>query len=164
MPGPALDPHSRDWYRSRLRLASAVSAQPPAKTDPLAEAIVTWDSLRQSDTLAFEYYAGFLRQHPGWPGESGLRKAAERGLKPDITSPALIADFFKRFPPLTNMGSLRYAEALQTTGRRADAVVQARAAWVGGALPFEEENLLLGRFAANLAVPDNAVRMGRLPS
>src|SRR3546814_5924759 len=46
--GASLDPQSREWYRSRLRLSSAVSAQPPAKTDPLAEAIVPWEDRKST--------------------------------------------------------------------------------------------------------------------
>ncbi len=160
--GATLDPQARDWYRFRLNLSSSVPVQPPARLDPLAEAIAVWDSLRQSDSLPFESYAGFLRQHAGWPGKSGFRKAAERTLKPDITSPSLIVDYFQRFPPLTNQGALRYAEALLAVGRKADAVFQARAAWVGGALPVEEENRLLARFASDLAVADHDSRMDRL--
>lgn len=157
-----LPPDLRDWYRARLRLSTTVSAQPPAQFDPLAEAIVQWDALRQSDSLAFQSYASFLRQHPGWPGESAMRRAAERGLKPDNVSPTTIVDHFQRFPPLTNIGALRLAEALLATGRKPEAVFQARTAWVGGAMPLEEENRLLARFGAELSLADHDSRMERL--
>lgn len=157
-----IDPQAREWYRARLGLSGAFPTQAPTQADPLAEAIITWDSLRQSDSLPFESYVGFLRQHPGWPGESGLRKAAERMVRPDATSPSLVVDYFQRFPPLTNTGSLRYAEALLALGRRPDAVFQARAAWVGGALAFDDENRLLARFASDLTFADQDSRMERL--
>lgn len=157
-----LTPDARDWYRARLRLSTTVSAQPPARMDPLAEAIVQWDSLRQSDSLPFQSYAAFLRQHPGWPGESAMRRAAERGLKPDNVSPTMIVDHFQRFPPLTNIGSLRFAEALLATGRKAEAIIQARTAWIGGTMPVEEENRLLARFGSDLSLADHDSRMERL--
>lgn len=158
----SLDPHARDWYRYRLGLSTGVPVQPPARLDPLAEALAQWDSLRQSDSLPFESYAVFLHQHPDWPGETGFRRAAERNIRPDQTAPSLVVDFFQRFPPVTNQGALRYAEALASAGRRADAVFQARAAWVGGALNPDDENRLLARFAADLQVADHDSRMDRL--
>lgn len=157
-----MSPQTREWYRARLNLSSSFPAASPAQTDALAEAILRWDSLRKSDVLPFESYASFLRQHPGWPGESALRRAAERMLRPDVTSPSLIMDYFQRFPPITNVGSLRYAEALLATGRRADAIIQARTAWVGGALPIDEESRLLARFGAELKLADHDSRMDRL--
>ncbi|API58842.1 hypothetical protein BSL82_05575 [Tardibacter chloracetimidivorans] len=157
----SVTPQAREWYRARLGLSAAPS-QPPAQADPLAEAILQWDSLRQSDSLAFESYAAFLRQHPGWPGESAMRRAAERNVRPDMTSPSLVVDHFTRFPPMTNTGSLRFAEALSAMGRRADAIFHARAAWVGGTLAPDDENRLLARFAADLAPADHDSRMERL--
>src|SRR3546814_13906747 len=46
----SVTPQARDWYRARLGLSAAPS-QPPAQADPLAEAILQWDSLRQSDQI-----------------------------------------------------------------------------------------------------------------
>src|SRR3546814_6578542 len=69
-----------------------------------------------------------------------MRRAAERNVRPDMTSPSLVVDHFTRFPPMTNTGSLRFAEALSAVGRRADAIFHARAAWVGGTLAPDDEN------------------------
>src|SRR3546814_19534469 len=76
-----------------------------------------------------------------------MRRAAERNVRPDMTSPSLVVDHFTRFPPMTNTGSLRFAEALSAVGRRADAIFHARAAWVGGTLAPDDENRLLARCA-----------------
>src|SRR3546814_1486288 len=91
-----------------------------------------------------------------------MRRAAERNVRPDMTSPSLVVDHFARFPPMTNTGSLRFAEALSAVGRRADAIFHARAAWVGGTLAPDDENRLLARFAADLAPADHDSRMERL--
>src|SRR3546814_12718523 len=91
-----------------------------------------------------------------------MRRAAERNVRPDMTSPSLVVDHFTRFPPMTNTGSLRFAEALSAVGRRADAIFHARAAWVGGTLAPDDANRRLASFAALLAPAAPDSRMERL--
>src|SRR3954451_9735291 len=136
----SLSQDPRDWYRARLNLpvaskpAPVVTPAPPAPpvarvSDPLAEAVVSWNRLRQSDRLPFSDYSSFLIAHPGWPGEETLRKTAERALAPDSASPSQVIAYFTRLPPLTPAGNLRHAEALMALGRPADAQAAARKAW-----------------------------------
>lgn len=166
-----LTPAQRDWYRAKLNLAparvsvpapAAADAAAPQVSDPLAETILNWNRLRQSDRLPFSDYSSFLVAHPGWPGEDGLRKAAERALVPDGTPPDQVVAFFTRLPPLTPTGNLRYAEALMAVGRPADAQAAARRAWTGGALSPDDEARLLARFAGNIPLADQDTRMDRL--
>src|SRR3546814_4528117 len=44
-------------------------------------------------------------------------------------SPTAAAAFFKKYPPLSSAGKVRYAEALMATGDRAGAIAAARDAW-----------------------------------
>lgn len=158
-----LTPEQAAWYRARLRIAGTVApTQATTTVNPLAEAILTWDRLRQSDNLTFPEYAAFLRDHPGWPGEAAMRRAAERGLKPDLISPSEVAAHFTRYPPLTTSGALRHAEALLALGRTDQARAEARTAWTGGLLSNDDEIRLLGRFAANLTPADHDARMDAL--
>ena len=53
----------------------------------LSAALTTWNALRQTDMLSFGSYARFLVAHPGWPGDAGLRKVAERALRADAEDP-----------------------------------------------------------------------------
>ncbi len=133
-----------------------------AVNDAVAAAIPQWNALRQSDNLPFDSYATFLVAHPGWPGEQALRRSAERALLPDQVSPGRVVAFFDKFPPLTNTGQARYAEALLGTGRRSDALVAARKAWTSGSLPTADEALVLGRFGASFTTADQDERMDRL--
>ena len=48
-------------------------------------AIADWRRLRQSDGYAFADYARFLINNPGWPGETTLRRGAERRCGPAKT-------------------------------------------------------------------------------
>ncbi len=173
-----LTPDQVAWYRARLGVSSAsalpsqiapadsyVYAQPiggALRSDPLAEALVAWNRLRQSDTLLFSDYATFLALHQGWPGEAGLRKAAEQAIAADVTPPREVAAFFAKYPPVTNTGRARLAEALLATGHGDEATVAARAAWAGGQLSPADEARMLGRFGGVLTPDDQDAREERL--
>jgi soluble lytic murein transglycosylase len=130
--------------------------------DPVAAAIPQWNALRQTDSLPFDSYASFLVAHPGWPGEQAMRRSAERVLLPDQVSPSRVIAFFDKYPPLTNTGQARYAEALQAMGRRGEALIAARKAWTSGSLGTADEALVFGRFGASFTAADQDERMDRL--
>ena len=140
-------------------------AAPPAPysiSDPVVAAIPQWSALRQTDNLPFDSYASFLIAHPGWPGEQAMRRAAERALAPDSISPMRVIAFFDKFPPLTNTGQARYAEALASAGRPREALVAARKAWTSGSLIPTDDALIFGRFGAQFQPADHDERMDRL--
>ncbi|HWL46976.1 MAG TPA: lytic transglycosylase domain-containing protein, partial [Sphingomonadaceae bacterium] len=157
----ALRSDQRAWYASQLRIAGATPPAVAPAPDPIAEALVRWNRLRQSDGYAFSDYAGFLLAWPGWPGEAAMRRAAERRIDSGA-APADIARFFGRFPPLTAAGRLRHAEALAALGRTDEARAAARAAWTEGALSSDDEARLLARFGPALTQADHDLRMDRL--
>ncbi|MCP6172694.1 hypothetical protein NL400_27455, partial [Klebsiella pneumoniae] len=76
--------------------------------------------LNQSSSWSFADYAGFLLAHPGWPGETSLRRMAEGALADGAANASLAVQFFRRFPPQSAQGHLRFAEALAASGQRAD--------------------------------------------
>jgi soluble lytic murein transglycosylase len=174
-----LSPQQVSWYRSQLGLSAVTPMQtsasatgysyaaPPStsagvQSDPIAEALVTWRRLRQSDRLLFQEYSGFLIAHPGWPGEAQMRKAAEGALQPDAVPPEQVIAFFTRFPPVAGAGQVRLAEALFAAGRPAEAQTAARAAWTGGLLSPDDETRVLGRFGGTMTQADQDERMERL--
>jgi soluble lytic murein transglycosylase len=155
-----LSNEQRDWYRSRMGVSGAMASGSMPATDPIAEAVLRWNRLRQSDSYAFSDYAGFLLSYPGWPGETALRKAAEKRIDPNSFSPAEVAAYFDRLPPLSATAQLRYAEALSALGRGDAARAAARTAWLAGTLAASDEGRLLGRFSFT---PDEQdARMERL--
>lgn len=140
-----------------------VQAIPQASSDyAIGNAVTEWRRIRQSDNLPFSAYANFLLANPGWPGETGRRSAAETSLGSGAENPALVARFFGQFPPLTAAGKLRYAEALMATGRRNEAVTQARAAWTMGALRPQDEATLISFYGPSLTPADHDERMDAL--
>lgn len=150
------------WYRVALEAGAPRVPPPYIQSDQLADALVEWKRLQQSDNFPFSDYANFLLLHPGWPGEKSRRAAAETVLESGTWAPALVIRFFDRFSPLTAAGRLRYAEALAASGRRAEAEDQARRAWRHGVLRPRDETALLSGFSSALTPADHDARMDRL--
>jgi soluble lytic murein transglycosylase len=133
--------------------------QPPASASPVAASIAQWNSLRQSDSLSFSSYASFLARNRGWPGETAMRRSAERRLSIEPVSPAEVLRFFSLYPPLTPGGQAHQAFALQASGRTEEARTAARAAWTAGVLAQNDEQRLLATFGATLTPQDHELRM-----
>ncbi|HWI84943.1 MAG TPA: lytic transglycosylase domain-containing protein [Sphingomonas sp.] len=131
----------------------------PARTDPLWPAIDEWTRLRANDRLPFADYGRFLIAHRGWPGESALRRAAERQIAPDQSDPTLVVQFFDLYPPLSSTGRVRYAEALAALGQSARARNAAAAAWTMSPLSADDEALLTGRFGGQFTPFEQDQRM-----
>jgi len=132
------------------------SSQP---TSAIAASIAQWNSLRQSDSLPFSAYAGFLMRHRGWPGESAMRRSAERRLATEPAPASEIARFFAVHPPLTPGGHAQHAFALQAGGRADEARAAARRAWTGGVIPQADEQRLIAMFGGSLSPQDHERRM-----
>lgn len=128
----------------------------------LSVAISEWNSLRQSEALPFSSYARFLVAHPGWPMDTVLRRSAERALRTDAEDPNLVVAYFNRYSPTNATSALRYAEALDATGRRDVARTTAKRAWTMGALGPDDESRLMARWPGLLTTYDHDTRMERL--
>jgi len=132
------------------------------ETSALSSAIAQWKSLQQSDNFPFETYAGFLLAHPGWPGEMGLRRATEKALDQGGWSPSTAVSYFRRFPPLSNPGKVRFAQALASMGLRDEANAAARIAWDAGMQSPSDETAILTSFSGALGPADHDTRMDML--
>ena len=142
--------------------ATQVLTGSTASNAQLASAISEWKSLSATPGYGFETYARFLLAHPGWPGESALRRAAEKSLDAGQWSPSTVVAFFRRFPALTNAGRARFADALAATGARDEAATAARAAWVSGSLSAADEARIISGFPGALTQADQDARMDML--
>jgi soluble lytic murein transglycosylase len=146
----------------RSAVQSPAPGAPAWRTDVLQGVVAEWRRLQQSDSLPFQDYSAFLIAHPGWPGESAMRRAAERRIDPNGSDRGLAVTFFTRFPPLTAAGQARYAEALAATGHPVEARSNAAAAWVTRGLSQDDEARLIARFGASMTLADHDRRMERL--
>ncbi|MFN3676118.1 MAG: transglycosylase SLT domain-containing protein [Sphingomonas pseudosanguinis] len=148
-------------YRTQMANMSPNGVAAPSD-GAIAAALAQWRALQQTDSLPFDSYAGFLMAHPGWPGESGNRRAAERQAANFTAAPGSIVAYFRRFPPQTAAGGVAYARALMATGATGEAAQAARAAWRRGALSPTDEALVLSTFGSALTPDDHDARMDTL--
>lgn len=150
------------WYAQAIESGVPRLAPGYIQADQLSEALVEWKRLQQSDNYPFSDYANFLLAHPGWPGETSRRAAAETILDSGTWAPGLVIRYFERFAPLTAAGRLRYAEALAASGKRGEAEEQARRAWRTGSLRPADEAKLTGGFSYALTPADHDARADTL--
>jgi soluble lytic murein transglycosylase len=129
---------------------------------PVLDALVTWDRLRREAYRgSFSEYAAFLKAYPDWPQSLVIRRQAEKALDDMAMAPDIVT-FFKQFPPLSAAAKLRYAEALQATGKPGDAREMARDAWDSAGLDATQEARLLAQFGSDLKPEDEIGRAERL--
>ncbi|MDQ2878214.1 MAG: lytic transglycosylase domain-containing protein, partial [Pseudomonadota bacterium] len=155
--GASMGQDQLGWGRATQMLAGD-----PGANASLASTIVEWKSLTQSNNLPFESYARFLIAHPGWPSELALRRSAERAIPAGGWSPTIAVAFFRRYPPLTNTARAAFAQALQATGARDEAMLAATSAWRAGALSATDETAILTGFGGSLTPADQDARMDAL--
>jgi soluble lytic murein transglycosylase len=124
-------------------------------------ALADWRRLRQSDGYAFADYARFVIANPGWPGESGLRRAAEKQMRPGENALTVIS-FFRTDQPQSGNGWARLAESYAATGKPAEALAAARSAWTSSDLSAYDEQSLFARFGSQMTSADHDKRVDAL--
>ena len=133
----------------------------PTVSNDVSWAIADWRRLRQSSGYSFGDYARFVNANPGWPGESTLRRNAERAIKPG-ENPATVLAFFASTPPVTGNGYAALADALLANGRQAEALAAAREAWASSDLGTTYEPVVYARYGANFSRADHDRRVDAL--
>ena len=141
-----------------------VPAQPSPMAAPAGDigwALNDWRRLRNAPATSFADYARFLLANPDWPGETAMRRAAERAMQPG-ENPATVIAFFQTSKPATANGYARLAEALASQGRQAEALQAARDAWAASGLSAADEIALYQRFGGSFTSADHDRRIDRL--
>jgi soluble lytic murein transglycosylase len=149
-------------YQQQPQQQQPAYAPPSAVSPRISSALERWRGLRQSDGFPFSSYASFLTSFRGWPGETAMRKSAEKAIDPITTRPGEVTSYFRMLPPLTASGHARHAAALIAEGDIAGAREAARRAWHGGVLPSADEERMLSLFGAALTQQDHDIRMETL--
>lgn len=145
--------------RSAVMALAQTAPRAVPQSSAIGGAVARWNSLRQSDSLPFSSYASFLTTYRGWPGETAMRRTAERRLSVEPVAPREVLRFFDAFPPLTPTGHAQRAFALLATGERSQALEAARTAWTSGVLAQTDESRLLGAFGSGFTTRDHDRRM-----
>jgi len=130
------------WRKAQARIGVAKDAN-------IVGTIDRWRRLQRSDDLGFSAYAGFIMANPDWPGESRMRRLAETAIDPNSYDPGQVIAYFSQFPARTATGHARYAMALVQAGRRDEARIAARSAWLRGSLVPDDEARLLSLFGSD---------------
>lgn len=154
-----------------LAMAASSSAQAPlqpsyrpataAVGSDINWAIADWRRLRQSSGYSFGEYARFLNANPGWPGETTLRRNAEKAMRPGENAGTVLA-FFQNQQPTTGGGYARLADALLANGRQAEALAAAKEAWASDDLSATDEPAVYARFGASFTRADHDRRADAL--
>ena len=155
-----LTPEQMAWYRAQMGLAASSGA--PTSTSSVGDAVMEWRRLTANNTASFDQLSRFLMANRDWPDADKLRVRAEKSLSLDSYDPQRTLAFFQAYPPRTPSGELRYALALNATGRRDEANAAVRRAWTGGTLDDYETNRVLTFFPGALTAADHDARMDRL--
>jgi soluble lytic murein transglycosylase len=148
-------------HKAAAPTAAAVQATSQASVTDINYALADWRRLRRSDGYAFADYARFLNANPGWPGETTLRRYAEKQMRPGENANTVLA-FFRTTEPTTGNGWARLAEANLAVAKTAEALAAARSAWVSGDLSQYDEQLIFSRFGSQLAAADHDKRIDAL--
>ncbi|WP_422061711.1 transglycosylase SLT domain-containing protein [Sphingopyxis sp.] len=155
-----LTPEQMAWYRAQMGLAS--SSGPPPSTSSVGDAVMEWRRLTATNAASFDQLSRFLMANRDWPDADKLRVRAEKAIALDSYDPQRTLAYFQAYPPRTPGGEVRYALALNATGRRDEANAAVRRAWTGGTLDDYETNRVLTFFPGALTVADHDARMDRL--
>src|SRR4249919_3852511 len=89
---------------------AAAQASSQAAVYDINYALSDWRRLRASSGYSFADYARFVNSNPGWPGESGIRRSAERAMRAGENANTVLA-FFRSTEPQTGNAWARLAEA-----------------------------------------------------
>ncbi len=142
-------------------IAAPVQVNSQQAVQDINYALADWRRLRASAGYAFADYARFLNANPGWPGESGLRRNAEKQMRPGENANTVLA-FFRTEEPASGNGWARLAESNLALGRPAEALAAARGAWVSSDLSQYDEQLIFSRFGSQLTAQDHDKRIDAL--
>ena len=159
----------RSAYLVPLLLITGASSSAQAVAQPVVRiatasidaSISDWRRLRQSSGYSFADYARFLISNPGWPEETKLRRWAEKAMRPGENASTVLG-FFAAVPPTTGGGHARYADALASSGRPNEALVEARKAWASEDLSASDEQLVYARFGQSFTRADHDSRVDSL--
>ncbi|MBO9697921.1 MAG: transglycosylase SLT domain-containing protein [Sphingopyxis sp.] len=155
-----LTPEQMAWYRAQMGLASM--SGPPPSPNSVGDAVMEWRRLTANTGASFDQLSRFLLANRGWPDADKLRTRAEKSISLDSYDPARTLAYFQAYPPQTASGQLRYALALNASGRREDASAAVRRAWTSGPLDDYETSRALAMFPGAITPTDHDARMDRL--
>ncbi len=146
---------------SSAQYAPPLRVPAPQQSVSIGYALNDWRTLRQSSGYRFSDYARFLIPNTGWPDHAKLRRWAEKAMQPG-EAPVTVIAFFASEKPISGNGFARYADALASSGRAAEALEAARNAWASDDLPPGDEQSIWARYGRSFTTADHDRRVDAL--
>ena len=139
---------------------SEATALTASINDPVAQKLVEWTYLRDSESTAgFDRYNAFLQANPDW-SSMVLRRRAEARLWQEGRRAATVRRFVGE-QPVSALGRLAIARVMLGEGDRAGASHEVRAIWQSAELSAAVESAVASAFPGVLAADDDVARMDR---
>lgn len=131
--------------------------------EPLVKTTLEWVALRHfRQNAGLTRLRSFLDRNPGWPGAEWLHRRIEQVLFGEHDKPAEIKAYFSATPPLTAIGKLALARALQSEGDGAQATAIVRSVWRESDLTPALEAKVKSEFSGLIDKSDDKYRADRL--
>ncbi len=144
----------------KVRKFSEAAALAASIDDPVAQKLVDWAYLRDSESPAgFDRYNAFLQANAGWSSIL-LRRRAEAKLWQERRDAATVRRFIRE-QPTSVPGRLAVARVLFAEGDRVEASREIRSIWQSAELSAELEAAIIKTFPGELTVDDDVARMDR---
>jgi soluble lytic murein transglycosylase len=132
-------------------------------SDPAGKSLVTWLAIRMTPKdVGFDRTARFLRERADWPGQTVLRRRAEKLLYDEEKDAKTVRAFFSGVRPVSGEGKLVLAKALKETGDQNAAVALIKSAWRENDLAKDSEDDLLEEFPNVLTRADHKARADKM--
>lgn len=131
--------------------------------EKVLQTLMKWQYLldANSSTDFFEI-KDFISAHPDWPEQKRLRMRAEMTLLASDIRADEITGWFESTPPITGVGKLALAIALQGSDKSEKIISIIREAWRDGDFNEAQEKLLLETFGNHIRKEDDIARTSRL--
>lgn len=131
--------------------------------DITARRLVEWALLDTSaDQMSFAELSEAAIRFDGWPRSESRLQATEKALNLAYTDPADVLALFSRGEPQTAEGMVALADALERTGRQAEARDWVRGWWRTRSFDADTQNRVLNRWGGWLTQDDHDQRLNML--
>jgi soluble lytic murein transglycosylase len=131
-------------------------------SNPIAAKTIVWHIYKNpAFKTSFTEVLSFIAREPDWPQQRKLQLSAEESL-PKNVDPANVVKLFKKLPPISTTGKIKYIKALMDTGRKKQAIPLIRDTWIHGNFGKRQERSFYRAFRRHLNQTDHRARLDRL--
>ncbi|MBT6221825.1 MAG: lytic transglycosylase domain-containing protein [Rhodospirillaceae bacterium] len=131
-------------------------------SNPVAAKVIAWHVYKNpAFKRPFTEVLSFIAREPDWPQQKKLQLSAEESL-PRGVDPANVVKLFKKRPPVSTTGKVKYIRALMDTGRKKQAIPLIRDTWINGNFGKHQERGFYRRYRRHLSRADHRARLDRL--